>query len=44
MWNIKQNIYSFGKQGEHVLKWDGHSASLDKLKYNAESNADSLRN
>ena len=31
MWNIKQNIYSYGKQGEQLLKWGGHSASLDKL-------------
>ena len=34
---------SYGKQGEQVLKWDGHSASLDKTKYNAEGNSDSLR-
>ena len=43
MWNTKQNIESYGKQGEQLLKWDGHSASLDKTKYNAEDNADSLR-
>ena len=43
MWNIKQNIYSYGKQGEQLLKWGDHSASLDKIKYNAEGNADSLR-
>ena len=43
MWNIKQNIYSYGKQGEQLLKWGGHGASLDKIKYNAEGNADSLR-
>ena len=29
MWNIKQNIYSYGKQGEQLLKWGGHSASLE---------------
>ena len=29
-------------QGEHLLKWGGHSASLDQTKYNAEGNADSL--
>ena len=43
MWNIKQNIYSYGKQGEQLLKWGGHSASLDKIKYNAEGNADSSK-
>ena len=32
-----------GKQGEQLLKLGGHSASLDKTKYNAEGNADSLR-
>ena len=37
----KTNIY--GKQGEQLLEWGGHSASLDKIKYNAEGNADSLR-
>ena len=42
MWNIKQIIYSYGKQGEQLLKWGDHSASLDKIKYNAD-NADSLR-
>ena len=42
MWNIKQNIYSYGKQSEKLLKWGGHSASLDKIKYNAGGNADSL--
>ena len=31
------------KQGEQLLKWGGHSASLDKIKYNAEGNADSLK-
>ena len=31
MWNINQNIYSYWKQGEQLLKWDGHSASLDKI-------------
>ena len=30
-------------KGEQLLKWGGHSASLDKTKYNAEGNADSLR-
>ena len=40
MWNIKQNIKSYGKQGEQLL--GGHSASFDKTKYNAEGNADSL--
>ena len=43
MWNTKQNIKSYGKQGEQLLKWGGHSASLDKTKYNAEGNADILR-
>ena len=43
MWNIKQNIYSYGKQGEQLLKWGGHSASLDKIKYNAAGNAGSPR-
>ena len=43
MWNTKQNIESSGKQGEQLLKWGGHSASLDKSKYNAEGNADGLR-
>ena len=43
MWNIKQNIYSYGKQGEQLFKWGGHSASLDKIKYNAEGNADSRK-
>ena len=44
MWNAKQNInLSYGKQGEQLLKWGGHSASLDKTKYNAEGNANSLR-
>ena len=43
MWNTIQNIESYGKQGEQLLKWGGHSASLDKTKYNAEGNADSLR-
>ena len=43
MWNTKQNILSYGKQGEQLLKWAGHSARLDKTKYNAEGNADSLR-
>ena len=43
IWNTKQNIKSYGKQGEQLLKWGGHSASLDKRKYNAEGNADSLR-
>ena len=43
MWNKKQNIYSYGKQGEQLLKWGGHSASLDKIKYDAWGNADSLR-
>ena len=43
MWNTKQNIWSYGKQGGQLLKWGGHSASLDKTKYNAEGNADSLR-
>ena len=43
MWNIKQNIYSYGKQAEQLLKWGGYSASLDKTKYNVEGNADSLR-
>ena len=33
----------YGKQGEQLLKWGGHSACLDKTKYNAEGNADSLR-
>ena len=42
MWNTKQNIQSYGKQGEQLLKWGGHSASLDKTNYNAEGNADSL--
>ena len=36
MWNIKQN-------NEQLLKWGGHSASLEKTKYNTEGNADSLR-
>ena len=31
------------KQGEQLLMWGGHSASLDQTKYNAEGNADSLR-
>ena len=31
------------KAVEQLLKWDGHSASLDKTKYTAEGNADSLR-
>ena len=31
------------KAGEQLLKWGGHIASLDKTKYNAEGNADSLR-
>ena len=31
------------KEGEQLLKWGGHSVSLDKTKYNAEGNADSLR-
>ena len=39
MWNMKQNILSYGKQGEQLLKRDGYSASLDKTKYNAEGNA-----
>ena len=43
MWNTKQNILSYGKQGEQLLKWGGHSASLDTTKYNAEGNVDSLR-
>ena len=43
MWNTKQNIKSYGKQGVQLLKWGCHSASLDKTKYNAEGNADSLR-
>ena len=43
MGNTKQNIKSYWKQGEQLLKWGGHSASLDKTKYNAEDNADSLR-
>ena len=43
MWNTKQNIESYGKQGEQLLKWGGQSASLDKTKYNAEDNANSLR-
>ena len=43
MWNTEQNIYSYGKQCEQLLKWGGHSASLDKTKYNAEGNADSLK-
>ena len=43
MWNTKQNIESYGKQGEQLLKWGGHSASLDKTKNNAEGNADSFR-
>ena len=43
MWNIKQNIKPYGKQSEQLLKWGGHSASIDKTKYNAEGNADSLR-
>ena len=30
-------------QGEQLLKWGGHSASLDKTKYNAEGHANSLR-
>ena len=34
MWNIKQNIYSYGKQGEQLLKWGGHSASLEVLRLN----------
>ena len=42
MWNTKQNIKSYGKQGEQLLKWGGLSASLDKTKYNAEGNAYSL--
>ena len=41
MWN-KQDIYSYGKQGEQLLKRGGHSASLDKIKYNAQGSADSL--
>ena len=32
-----------GKPNEQLLKWVGHSASLDKIKYNAEGNADSPR-
>ena len=36
----KTNIQSYGKQGEQLLEWGGHSASLDKIKYNAEGNAD----
>ena len=40
--NVNQNI-NYGKQGEQLLKWGGHSASLDKTKYNAKGNADSLR-
>ena len=32
MWNIKQNSLSYGKQSEQLLKWVGHSASLDKQK------------
>ena len=43
MWNTKQNIKPSGKQGEKLLKWDGHSASLDTAKYNTEGNANSLR-
>ena len=43
MWNIKQNIYSYGKQGEQLMKWGGYSASLDEIEKNAEGNADSLR-
>ena len=43
MWTIKQNIKSYGKQGEQLLKWGGHSASLDKTKYIAKGNADSFR-
>ena len=43
IWNIKQKIYSYGKQGEQLVKWSGHSTSLDKIKYNAKGNADSLR-
>ena len=43
MLNIKQNIKSYGKQGEQLLDWGGHSASLDKTKYNAKGNADNLR-
>ena len=43
MWNIKQNIKSYGKQGEQLLKWGVHSASLDKTKYSAEGNVASLR-
>ena len=43
MWNTKQNIESYGKQSEQLLKWGGHSASLDKTKYNANGNSDSLR-
>ena len=31
------------KQGEQLLKGGDHSASQDKIKYNAEGNADSLR-
>ena len=42
MWDTKQNIQSYGKHGYQLLKWGVHSASLDKTKYNAEGNADSL--
>ena len=31
--HIKQTIKSYGKQDERLLKWGGHSASLDKTKY-----------
>ena len=33
MWNIKQNIKSYGKQGEQLLKWGGHSARLEQFSY-----------
>ena len=39
MWNIKQNISSYGKQGEQLLKWV--DTVLAWTKYNAEGNADS---
>ena len=39
----KTKHFVYGKQGEELLQWGGHSASLDKTKYNAEGNAESLR-